>query len=116
MPSPKSRPIVIIIYRLTYRNSKFLVANLEFLYVNIKRGSSYAQWLTITLDEQVYAGFHNVIGRLRISPFIESLVRPHVMAIDLEASYRGMAADEEAEQEALEWTEGLIGDVVDDPG
>ena len=34
---------------------------------------------------------------------------------DLKAAYREMAADEEREAEALEWSEGLIGDVQDDP-
>lgn len=34
---------------------------------------------------------------------------------ELEASYREMAADKEAEREAYEWIEGLIGDVADDP-
>ena len=31
--------------------------------------------LTITLDEQVYQGLHTVIGRRRISRFIETVVR-----------------------------------------
>ena len=70
--------------------------------------------LTITIDEQVYDGLHNVIGRRRISRFIESLVRPHLVGTDLEASYRQMAADEAREAEALEWAEGTIGDVVDE--
>ena len=39
--------------------------------------------LTITLDEQVYEGLHKVIGRRRISEFIESLLRPHVIDTDL---------------------------------
>jgi mRNA interferase MazF len=34
--------------------------------------------LTITLDEEVYEGLHSVIGRRKISQFIESVVRPHV--------------------------------------
>ena len=34
--------------------------------------------LTITLDETVYDGLHKVIGRRRISRFIEELVRPHI--------------------------------------
>nr|NIO71365.1 addiction module antitoxin [Anaerolineae bacterium] len=34
--------------------------------------------LTITIDEQVYEGLHAVIGRGRISRFIEDLVRPYV--------------------------------------
>ena len=48
--------------------------------------------------EQAY-----MIGRRRISQFIEDLVRPHVLGEDLEAAYRQMAQDEarEAEVEAL---------------
>jgi hypothetical protein len=44
--------------------------------------------LTITVDERVYDGLHNVIGRRRISRFIESLVRPYVVGKDLEAAYQ----------------------------
>lgn len=33
---------------------------------------------------------------------------------ELENSYREMAADEEAEAEALEWIEGTMGDVGDE--
>jgi predicted CopG family antitoxin len=69
--------------------------------------------LTITVDEAVYDGLHKVIGRRRISQFIETLVRPHVIGVDLEAGYQAMAADEEREAEALEWTEALIGDSAD---
>ena len=71
--------------------------------------------LTITVSEEVYAGLHRVIGRRKISRFIESIARPHVIAQDLEAAYREMAADESREAEALVWSEGLIGDVVDEP-
>jgi predicted CopG family antitoxin len=71
--------------------------------------------LTITLDEQVYEGLHRVIGRGNISHFVETLVRPHVLQLDLEESYRQMALDEEQEVEALEWAEATIGDVSDDP-
>jgi hypothetical protein len=70
--------------------------------------------LTITLDERVYEGLHAVIGRRRISGFIESLVRPHVVGKDLEVGYRQMAQQESRENEAAEWTEGLIGDVADE--
>jgi len=38
------------------------------------------------------------------------LARPHVVPLDLEASYRDMAADQAREQEALEWSEALIAD------
>jgi hypothetical protein len=34
---------------------------------------------------------------------------------ELEKSYRAMAADLEAEAEALEWIEGAIGDIGDEP-
>ena len=70
--------------------------------------------LTITLDEDVYKGLHAVIGRGRISRFLEDLARPHVVSRDLEAAYREMAGDEVREAEADEWAEGLIGDVADD--
>ena len=70
--------------------------------------------LTITLDERVYQGLHTIIGRRRISRFIESLIRPHVIGPDLEASYKQMAADEAREAEALEWAEATVGDVADE--
>ena len=66
--------------------------------------------LTITVSEAVYDGLHRTIGRRGISQFIENLARPHVVLQDLEASYREMAADQAREQEALEWSEGVIGD------
>ena len=66
--------------------------------------------LTITIDEEVYEGLRRIVGRRRISGFIESLVRPHVIAEDLEMAYRQMAQDESREEEALEWSEALIGD------
>ena len=69
--------------------------------------------LTITLDEQVYEGLYRVVGRRRISQFIESLVRPHVLREDLEAAYREMALDGAREREALEWAEAMVGDVRD---
>lgn len=70
--------------------------------------------LTITLDARVYEGLHSVVGRRRISGFIESLVRPHVVGKDLDAAYREMARDEAREAEALEWAEALVGDVADE--
>jgi len=70
--------------------------------------------LTITIDEQVYEGLHAVIGRRRISRFIENLVRPYVMQQELEAAYRQMAQDEEREAEALEWAEATVGGVSDE--
>jgi hypothetical protein len=71
--------------------------------------------LTITVDEAIYHGLYRVIGRRRISHFIEDLVRPHVIGIDLESDYQAMAADEEREAEALAWADATIGDVTDAP-
>ena len=71
--------------------------------------------LTITLDEKVYHGLHEVIGRRRISQFIEALVRPHVLNRNLEAAYKEMSLDEKREADALEWSEATIGDVSDEP-
>jgi hypothetical protein len=53
----------------------------------------------------MFAGLHRVIGRRKISQFIESLVSPHVLQKDLESGYREMAADEAREAEAIEWAE-----------
>ena len=72
--------------------------------------------LTITVDEKVYEGLHRVIGRRKISRFIEELVRPHVLLPDLDEEYRLMALDEKAEAEAHEWAEELIGETLDEEG
>ena len=72
--------------------------------------------LTITVDDDVYEGLHQVIGRRRISRFLNDLARPHVIPRDLIEGYRAMAADEEYEREAREWVENLAGDVADECG
>ena len=71
--------------------------------------------LTITIDEQVYDGLYSEIGPGRISQFIESVVRPHVVGADLADGYAAMARDEAHEREAAEWAEAVIGDVADEP-
>lgn len=70
--------------------------------------------LTITIDEKVYEGLYKVIGRRRISRFIEDLVRPHVVPHDLEVAYKQMAQDKRRESEAMEWAEATVGDVSDE--
>ena len=70
--------------------------------------------LTITVDARVYDGLHTVVGRRRISQFIESLVRPYVIGKDLDLAYRQLARDEVRESEALEWSEATVGDVADE--
>jgi hypothetical protein len=70
--------------------------------------------LTISVDPDVYHGLHAVIGRRRISRFLNDLARPHVTNEGLAAAYEAMAADERREAEALDWSEGLVGDLADD--
>lgn len=64
--------------------------------------------LTITLDERVYDGLHNVVGRRGISRFIESLVRPHVIGGHPDAAYRQMTRDEARESEASVWVDATL--------
>lgn len=71
--------------------------------------------LTISVDDKVYNGLYKVVGRRRISRFIEELVRPHVLNQDLEAGYQAMSEDESRESEAWQWSEATIGDVADEP-
>ena len=69
--------------------------------------------MTISIDETVYDGLVRIVGRRKISRFLEDLARPHVVNDDLLVGYRAMAADTEREHEALEWSNALIGDSVD---
>jgi hypothetical protein len=71
--------------------------------------------LTITVDEGIYDGLHRVVGPRRISGFIESLVRPHVLQEDMAVAYRDMARDEAREEEALDWVDDTAQDVADEP-
>ena len=70
--------------------------------------------LTITIEQDVYEGLHRVIGRGRISAFLNALARPHVVEEGLEGAYREMAEDAEREAEALEWSENLLRDGEDE--
>lgn len=70
--------------------------------------------LTITVADDVYQGLHRVVGRGSISQFIEDMVRPLVVEGDaLLAAYREAAADEAAEQEALEWIESHVDECLE---
>ena len=70
--------------------------------------------LTLTVDEQVYEGLYRVVGRRKISSFIESIVRPYLVHHDLDTGYRRMASDSEREAEASEWVEGASELIVDE--
>jgi len=66
--------------------------------------------LTISIDEKVYEGLHDVIGPRKISKFVEELVRPHVVRPQLDSEYEMMANDKVREAKALEWAEGTFRD------
>ena len=68
--------------------------------------------MTISVDEAIYDGLKRIVGRGRISQFIEDLVRPHVLGDDLEDGYRAMAADALRESEASEWINALAPDLA----
>ncbi|KLR57295.1 addiction module antitoxin [Diaphorobacter sp. J5-51] len=69
--------------------------------------------MTITLDEAVYEGLYRMVGRRKMSQFIEDLLRPHVVDTSLDEGYRAMAADKEREAQAVEWCNALAGDIAD---
>jgi hypothetical protein len=66
--------------------------------------------MTITLDETVYDGLMRIVGRGKVSQFLESLARPHVMDASMDEGYRAMNNDTQREAEAAEWINGLIAD------
>ena len=68
--------------------------------------------MTITLDEAVYEGLYRMVGKRRMSQFIEELVRPHVVDTSLDEAYRAMAADQAREAEAAEWCNSLALDMA----
>ena len=70
--------------------------------------------MTITLDEVVYDGLHRLVGKRRMSQFIENLVRPHVVDTSLDDGYRAMAADQSREAEATAWCNALAKDMADE--
>jgi predicted CopG family antitoxin len=44
--------------------------------------------LTITVEDEVYESLRSVVGRRRISRFLNDLARPHVTGRDLAEAYR----------------------------
>jgi predicted CopG family antitoxin len=69
--------------------------------------------LTISVDDEVYQGLHKIIGRGKISQFIEQLIRPYVLKTNLENAYLEMRNDRHREAEAEAWSENFIGEVSD---
>jgi hypothetical protein len=67
--------------------------------------------LTITVDEDVYKGLYDVIGRGHISQFLSDIARPFVVKSSLDNAYASMAKDVVRENEAREWANNLSGDL-----
>ena len=72
--------------------------------------------MTITMNEVVYEGLVRVVGRRKISAFLEGLARPHVIDNDLADGYQAMGLDATREQEALDWSEIIIDDACNVAG
>lgn len=73
--------------------------------------------MTISLNEVVYDELCRVVGKGNISNFIESLITPQLKNLktyDLDAAYKAMSNDYIREQEALEWSNAVIGDISDE--
>ena len=68
--------------------------------------------MTITMDEAVYDGLMRVVGRGKVSQFLESLARPHVLDTALDDGYAAMSRDLDREKDATQWINGLIKDVA----
>lgn len=95
------------------RFSQRLAQEIAYTYFNTYT-TAMMRKLTITVDEDVYRGLHTRIGPRRISRFLNDLARPLVSEGALEEGYRQMAADEEREREAFEWSEAMIEDIKAD--
>ena len=68
--------------------------------------------MTITMDEAVYEGLMRVVGRGKVSQFLEALARPHVTDAAMDEGYSAMGRDQLREVEASEWINGLISDTA----
>lgn len=71
--------------------------------------------LTITVEDDVYSGLHSIVGRRKISRFLNDLARPHVLRSELAQGYRAMASDEAREREAEEWIAIGTSDIAEEP-
>ena len=49
--------------------------------------------LTISIAENVYNDLYAVIGKRKISKFIENLIKPHIVGDNLSLAYQEMAQD-----------------------
>jgi hypothetical protein len=62
--------------------------------------------VTLMLDAKVYEALVAKIGARGMGEYISNLVSPRLVASDIDAGYKAMAADAVYESEAKEWIEG----------
>jgi len=70
------------------------------------------QKVTIALDEQIYQGLVEKVGKRKIGAYLSQIARPHVIISDLDQVYAAMAADESREREVQDWQDAPIDTVV----
>ena len=88
------------------------ISMIECPQIHNRKDEAMQKRMTISIDETVYEGLLRVVGRRKVSRFLEDLARPLVISDDLVAGYQAMATDTEREKEALEWSNAMIGDVT----
>ena len=72
--------------------------------------------LTITIDAEVYDGLHSVVGRRRISRFLNDLARPHVVGQSLAAgALPRWPPTKPVKRSPRIGLDGLISDVAEEP-
>ena len=69
--------------------------------------------LTLNIEEKLYNDLYLIIGKRKISKFIENLIKPYLARDNLRLAYQEMARDEQREKEACQWEEGLINNDFD---
>lgn len=72
--------------------------------------------LSVSIDADVYNGLLERFGEARISQFLSDLARPYADRKAMAQGYRDLANDADAEREANEWIEGVVGDLADEEG
>jgi hypothetical protein len=67
--------------------------------------------LTILVDADTHRALLKRVGRGNIGRFLIDAAKPHLAGdTHMRAGYAAMAADQEREKEAREWSESLAGD------
>jgi hypothetical protein len=66
--------------------------------------------MTFMLDEIAYDGLMRVVGRGKVSQFLQALARPLVLDASMDDGFRAMRNDTQRQADASESITGLIAD------